>query len=65
MPPKPRQASLRSSNQRSASLPKIGLTRRRTSRVASSRRETGEASGSSGEIVKRSLRGSVSENEGS
>ncbi|WP_253261766.1 hypothetical protein [Ramlibacter montanisoli] len=39
--------------------------RRRISRVASSRRATGEAPGPSGSMVKRSVSGSVSENEGS
>ena len=65
MPEKPRHASLRASNQRSESRPKAGPTSRRISRVASSRRAIGEASGPSGSIVKRSACGSVSENEGS
>src|SRR5919109_1009192 len=43
-----------SSNQRSASLPKTGPTSRRISRVASSRRATGDGPGPSGSIVKRS-----------
>ena len=65
MPPKPRHSSLRLSNQRSASRPNTGWMRRRISRVASSRRDTGDAPGPSGSMVKRSLLGSASENEGS
>ena len=55
--PKPRHGSLRSSNQCSASRPMQLPTRRRISRVASSRRSMPEASGRSGSMVKRSVPG--------